>query len=203
MQRRRIAIIIAASSVLGAAIFITRGAIVDRAAIDSARSDLHLVQQDVAATRVSSALEHLRSAVLLCQPALDASWANHAWSRTVRRAELQSLRSELEQAVAAVEDAVRARAVRADRLRILRDDVDRASDNTELTAIDARRAEIAAQLALDSPAAHASLEARIAERRAEFENDHRRNSEALAALQSRTVTAATNDRSAELLEIID
>ena len=203
MQRRRIAIIIAASSVLGAAIFITRGAIVDRAAIDSARSDLQIVQQDVAATRVSSALEHLRSAVLLCQPALDASWANHAWSRTVRRAELQSLRSELEQAVAAVEDAVRARAVRADRLRILRDDVDRASDNTELTAIDARRSEIAAQLALDSPAAHASLEARIAERRAEFENDHRRNGEALAALQSRTVTAATNDRSAELLEIID
>jgi len=203
VQRRRIAIIIAASSVLGAAIFITRGAIVDRAAIDSARSDLHLVQQDVAATRVSSALEHLRSAVLLCQPALDASWANHAWSRTVRRAELQSLRSELEQAVAAVEDAVRARAVRADRLRILRDDVDRASDSTELAAIDARRSEIAAQLALDSPAAHASLEARIAERRAEFENDHRRNGEALAALQSRTVTAAANDRSAELLEIID
>jgi hypothetical protein len=203
VQRCRIAIIIAASSVLGAAIFVTRGAMVDRAAIDSARSDLQIVQQDVAATRVSSALEHLRSAVLLCQPALDASWANHAWSRTVRRAELQSLRSELEQAVAAVEDAVRARAVRADRLRILRDDVDRASDSTELAAIDARRSDIAAQLALDSPAAHASLEARIAERRAEFENDHRRNGEALAALQSRTVTAAANDRSAELLEIID
>ena len=203
MQRRRIAIIIAASSVLGAAIFIVRGAMIDRAAIDSARSDLQIVQQDVAATRVSSALEHLRSAVLLCQPALDASWANHAWSRTVRRSELQSLRSELELAVAAVEDAVRARAVRADRLRILRDDVDRASDSTELAAIDVRRAAIAAQLALDSPAAHASLEARIAERRAEFENDHRRNSEALAALQSRTVTAAANDRSAELLEIID
>lgn len=203
MQRRRIAIIIAASSVLGAAIFIVRGAMVDRAAIDSARSDLQIVQQDVAATRVSSALEHLRSAVLLCQPALDASWANHAWSRTVRRSELQSLRSELELAVAAVEDAVRARAVRADRLRILRDDVDRASDSTELAAIDVRRAAIAAQLALDSPAAHASLEARIAERRAEFENDHRRNSEALAAMQSRTVTAAANDRSAELLEIID
>ncbi|MEN9643159.1 MAG: hypothetical protein RIR77_2348, partial [Planctomycetota bacterium] len=148
MQHRRIAIIIAASSVLGAAIFIVRGAIVDRAAIDTARSDLQAVQQDVAATRVSSALEHLRSAVLLCQPALDASWVNHAWSRTVRRAELQSLRLELEQAVAAVEDAVRARAVRADRLRILRDDVDRASDSTELAAIDARRSEIAAQLAL-------------------------------------------------------
>jgi hypothetical protein len=116
---------------------------------------------------------------------------------------LQSLRSELEQAVAAVEDAVRARAVRADRLRILRDDVDRARDSTELAAIDARRSEIAAQLELDSPAAHASLEARIAERRAEFEIDHRRNGEALTALQSRTVTAAANDRSAELLEIID
>ena len=203
MHRNRIAIIIAASSVLGAAIFIVRGAIVDRAAIDSARSDLQAVQQDIASTRVSSALEHLRSAVLLCKPALDASWAAHAWSRTVRSSELQSLRSELEQAVQAVEEAVRARAARADRLRILRDDVDRASDNTELAAIDARRAEIEMQLALDSPAAHASLEARIAERRAEFENDHRRNGEALAALQSRTVTAAANDRSAELLEIID
>ena len=203
MQHRRIAIIIAASSVLGAAIFITRGAVLDHAYIESARDDLRLVRRAVAGTRVSSALEYLRSAVLLSQPVLDASWANHAWSRTVRRAELQSLRLELEQAVAAVEDAVRARAVRADRLRILRDDVDRASDNTELAAIDARRSEIAAQLALDSPAAHASLEARIAERRAEFENDHRRNGEALAALQSRTVTAAANDRSAELLEIID
>ncbi|RLS26569.1 MAG: hypothetical protein DWH75_02740, partial [Planctomycetota bacterium] len=132
MHRNRIAIIIAASSVLGAAIFIVRGAIVDRAAIDSARSDLQAVQQDIASTRVSSALEHLRAAVLLCQPALDASWAAHAWSRTVRSSELQSLRSELEQAVQAVEEAVRARAARADRLRILRDDVDRASDNTEL-----------------------------------------------------------------------
>ena len=203
MHHRRIAIIIAASSVLGAAIFIVRGAVLDHAYIESARVDLRVVRQDVAATRVSSALEYLRSAVLLSQPVLDGSWAMHAWSRTVRRSELQSLRSELEQAVAAVEDAVRARAVRADRLRIMRDDVDRASDSTELAAIDARRAEIETQLDRDSPAALASLEARIAERRAEFENDHRRNAEALAALQSRTVTAAANDRSAELLEIID
>jgi hypothetical protein len=203
VHHRRIAIIIAASSVLGAAIFIVRGAVLDHAYIESARVDLRVVRQDVAATRVSSALEYLRSAVLLSQPVLDGSWAMHAWSRTVRRSELQSLRSELEQAVAAVEDAVRARAVRADRLRIMRDDVDRASDSTELAAIDARRAEIETQLDRDSPAALASLEARIAERRAEFENDHRRNAEALAALQSRTVTAAANDRSAELLEIID
>ncbi len=203
MHHRRIAIIIAASSVLGAAIFIVRGAVLDHAYIESARVDLRVVRQDVAATRVSSALEYLRSAVLLSQPVLDGSWAMHAWSRTVRRSELQSLRSELEQAVAAVEDAVRARAVRADRLRIMRDDVDRASDSTELAAIDARRAEIETQLDRDSPAALASLEARIAERRAEFENDHRRNAEALAALQSRTVTAAANDCSAELLAIID
>jgi len=203
VHHRRIAIIIAASSVLGAAIFIVRGAVLDHAYIESARVDLRVVRQDVAATRVSSALEYLRSAVLLSQPVLDGSWAMHAWSRTVRRSELQSLRSELEQAVAAVEDAVRARAVRADRLRIMRDDVDRASDSTELAAIDARRAEIETQLDRDSPAALASLEARIAERRAEFENDHRRNAEALAALQSRTVTAAANDRSTELLAIID
>ena len=203
MQRRRTVIIIAASSMLGAAMFIVRGAIVDRADIESARGDLQSITEDISATRVSSALEHLRSAVLLCKPVLDESWATHAWSRAFRGSELQNLRVQLEQSVAAVEDAVRARAARADRLRILRDEVDRAGDITELTAIDARRSEIAAQLALDSPAAHALLEARIAERRAEFESDHRRNQEALAELQSRISAAASKDRSAELLAIID
>ncbi|MEI6475115.1 MAG: hypothetical protein WCO75_06960, partial [Planctomycetota bacterium] len=100
MQRRRTVIIIAASSMLGAAMFIVRGAIVDRADIESARGDLQSITEDISATRVSSALEHLRSAVLLCKPVLDESWATHAWSRAFRGSELQNLRVQLEQSVA-------------------------------------------------------------------------------------------------------
>jgi hypothetical protein len=202
-RRQRAITIIAASSMLGAAMFVLRGAIVDRGSIESARADLQSVGEDIAATRVSSALEHLRSAVSECKPVLDASWAMHAWSRVFRSNELQSLRTQLEQAVAAVEDAVRARAARADQLRILRDEIDRADDIAELLAIDARRAVLAAQLALDSPSAYALLETRIAERRNEFESDQRRNQDAMAAWKLQISEAAANDRSVDLLAVID
>lgn len=183
------------------ALAVAAGALRDSAAAEGTRARLLEFRVYADAGAIDQAAGALRAAAAEAQPLLDGAWPLHAWSRTVRRQELASLREELAGAVADLERAVVARRGRIESVKAMRADVDYASTMADLDSIDARRLREGPLLETDAPAAAAELRAALVSRRAAFAEDVARNLEAVSGAEGALSEAGSDPR--RLLAVLD
>jgi len=182
-SRRRwpwIAASLAAAGVLTALAVGAADAWRDRAAIRGARERLADADARLASGEIDRAAEAIRAGVLLADPVLGDGWARHAFTRTFGSSDRARLRREIEAAVDALEDRLAARAAAVSRVSSAVDRIRRAQWLSELDAADAELTALDVPTVDDRLAIEAAR-AESAARRRGFEEDLRRNLDAVAS----------------------
>jgi hypothetical protein len=183
------------------AVAVGSDALRDGGAAARAREELAGSQADLAAGSIDGAARRTRAAARELRPLLDGPWIRHAWTRTAGRGDLGRLTEALDRAVTSLEAAIEARRALVAALESMRAGIGYATTLSDLDAIEARRAPLAAALGRDAPEAHADLVASIGARRRDFEADRARNEAAIERL--RNARAGAHGDARALQAIVD
>ncbi len=152
----------------------------DQAAMRGARAQLIEAAGHLRSGHLDLASEAVRAAVVQADGVLGDGWARHAFMRTIGSADRALLRQEIEDAIAALEARLVARAAAVTRVSSVLDRIRRAQWISELNALDAELAAMESPTVDDRVAIDAAR-AESAARRRTFDADLRRNLDALAA----------------------